>query len=139
MGIHAVGRQLLAEVFKGRDILHGSSRHGLVIVIDLGHITGCQLALQLKNIGLDLVAVDVQGAAGGAQQLIRLFDDDGVAVPLGPDLEHIVDVSVADLNTLRLLIRFKLVQDFDGVALDILCAHQEKFLKVFHSRGSSIL
>ena len=82
-----------------------------------------QTALQFQGLRFNFVAVEVQRAAGGPQQLVRLLHDDGAAVPPGAHLKHIVDVAVADLNAIGFLIRLEKMEHFHGVPLHILRLH----------------
>ncbi|CAN4003215.1 hypothetical protein ICNMLN_ICNMLN_16955, partial [Dysosmobacter welbionis] len=104
-------QQLLAEVPIGGDILHGQSRHGLVIVVDLRDVIRRQPGLQLQGLRLDPAPIDVQRPPGGAQPLVRLLDDDRAAIPQRADPEDVVDVAVADLRTGGLLIRVEPVKN----------------------------
>lgn len=101
-------------------------------MIDLRNICRSELRFELKDLRFDLVPVGVQRAAGGAQQLVGLLDDDGVPVFFGPDLENIVDVSVSDLDALGLFVGRKLMQHLYGVSLYVVSGHQEKLVKAFH-------
>ena len=130
--IDPVRRQLLAEILIGGDVLHGQRRHGLVIMIDLRDKVRRQTGLQLQRLRLNLVAVEVQRAAGGAQELVCLLDDDGAAILAGTHLKDIVDIAIADLNAVRLLIGLEKMEHFHGVPLHILRFHQKKAAVIRH-------
>ncbi|CAN4010567.1 ornithine carbamoyltransferase, partial [Dysosmobacter welbionis] len=117
MAVYPARQQLLAEVPIGGDILHGQSRHGLVIVVDLRDVIRRQPGLQLQGLRLDPAPIDVQRPPGGAQPLVRLLDDDRAAIPQRADPEDVVDVAVADLRTGGLLIRVEPVKNLCRIAL----------------------
>ena len=123
MTVDPVRRQLLAEIFVGGNVLHREGGHGLIVMIDLRNEFRSQPGLQHQGLRLDLVAVEIQRAAGGAQQLVRLLHDDGAAVLPGAHLKHIVDVAVADLNAIGFLIRLEKMEHIHGVPLHILRLH----------------
>ena len=123
MAVDPARRQLLAEIFVGGNVLHREGRHGLIVMIDLRNEFRSQPGLQHQGLRLDLVAVEIQRAAGGAQQLVRLLHDDGAAVPPGAHLKDIVDVAVADLNAIGFLLRLEKMEHFHGVPLHILRLH----------------
>ena len=123
MAVDPARRQLLAEIFIGGNVLHREGGHGLIVMIDLRDEVGGQTALQFQGLRFNFVAVEVQRAAGGPQQLVRLLHDDGAAVPLGAHLKHIVDVAVADLNAIGFLLRLEKMEHFHGVPLHILRLH----------------
>ena len=58
--------------------------------------------------------------------------DHGMSVSLRADAENIVDVSVTDFGAYGRLVRGKAVQYFDGVALDVLGAHEKERIKTGH-------
>ena len=132
MAVDPAGSQLLAQVLVGGDILHGQGRHGLIVIEDLRDEGGSQGGLQLQRLGLDLVAVDIQWAAGRAQELVRLLDDHRAAVFARTHLKNVVDISVADLTALGLLFRIKAVQHFHHITLYILGLHQKKGIEIRH-------
>ena len=123
MAVDPARRQLLAEIFIGGNVLHREGGHGLIVMIDLRDEVGGQTSLQFQGLRFNFVAVEVQRAAGGPQQLVRLLHDDGAAVPLGAHLKHIVDVAVADLNAIGFLLRLEKMEHFHGVPLHILRLH----------------
>ena len=139
MAVYPARQQLLAEVPIGGDILHGQSRHGLVIVVDLRDVIRRQPGLQLQGLRLDPAPIDVQRPPGGAQPLVRLLDDDRAAIPQRADPEDVVDVAVADLRTGGLLIRVEPVKNLCRIALDVIRLHEEKFAECRHGSKDSLL
>ena len=132
MRIEPVRHQFAAKIAAGRDILHGGGGHGFVIIIDLGNQSGGKLTLQLQNCSFDLVAVEIQRTAGGAEQAVGLLHDHGMAVPQGTYLKDIVDVAVADFPAFGLFIRVKPMKHLNGIAPDVVRIHEKEGIELAH-------
>ena len=108
-------------------------------MVDLRDVIRRQPGLQLQGLRLDSAPIDVQRPPGGAQQLVRLLDDNRAAIPQGADLEDVVDVAVADLRAGGLLIRLEPVEDLYRIAPDVIRLHEEKFAECRHGSKDSLL